>query len=99
MKIKKIKTKKIKEKIDPFYFKLINFSEQHRNHKSNDRGDYSHIKLIIAAEDFNNKNKISRERIVHQILNEELKYHIHALVLKLYSINEFKLLSTHDLDE
>ena len=72
MEIENIITKKIKEKIDPFYFKLINFSEQHRNHKSNDRGDYSHIKLIIAAEDFNNKNKISRERIIHQILNEEL---------------------------
>jgi len=99
MEIEKIITKKIKEKIDPFFFKLINFSEQHRHHKSNDRGDHSHIKLIIAAEDFNNKNKISRERIVHQILNEELKYHIHALVLKLYSINEFKLLSTHDLNE
>ena len=99
MEIENIITKKIKEKIDPFYFKLINFSEQHRNHKSNDRGDNSHIKLIIAAEDFNNKNKISRERIIHQILNEELRHHIHALVLKLYSINEFKLLSTHDLDE
>ena len=34
-----------------------------------------------------------------QILNEELRHHIHALVLKLYSINEFKLLSTHDLNE
>ena len=99
MEIEKIITKKIKEKIDPFYYKLINFSDQHRHHKSNDRGDYSHIKLIIAAEDFNNKNKISRERIIHHILNEELKHHIHALVLKLYSINEFKLLSTHDLDE
>ena len=99
MEIENIITKKIKEKIDPFYFKFINFSEQHRHHKSNDRGDYSHIKLIIAADDFNNKNKISRERTVHQILNEELKYNIHALVLKLYSINEFKLLSTHDLNE
>ena len=99
MEIENVISKKIKEKIDPLYFKLINFSEQHRHHKSNDRGDYSHIKLIIAAEDFNNKNKISRERIVHQILNEELKYNIHALVLKLYSINEFKLLSTHDLHE
>ena len=99
MEIENIITKKIKEKIHPFYFKLINFSEQHRHHESNDRGDYSHIKLIIAAEDFNNKNKISRERIIHHILNEELKHHIHALVLKLYSINEFKLLSTHDLNE
>ena len=99
MEIEKILTKKIYEKIDHFYYKLINFSDQHRLHKSNDRGDYSHIKLIIAAKDFNNKNKISRERIVHQILNEELKHHIHALVLKLYSINEYKLLSTHDLNE
>ena len=99
MEVENIISKKIKEKIDPFYFKLINFSEQHRHHKSNDRTDYSHLKLIIAAEDFNGINKISRERIVHQILNEEIKHHIHALVLKLYSINEFKLLSTHDLNE
>ena len=99
MNIEDIITKKIKEKINPFYFKLINFSKQHQHHESNDRGDYSHIRLIIAAEIFENTNRVSRERIIHQILVDELEYHIHALVLKLYSINEFKLLSTHDLDE
>ena len=40
-------TKKIKNNINPFYFKLVNFSEQHRHHETNNRTDYSHIKLII----------------------------------------------------
>ena len=37
--------------------------------------------------------------LVHKILKEELKYHVHAIVLKLYSINEFELLSAQDLEK
>ena len=99
MKIDNIITKKIKDNIDPFYFRLINFSEQHSHHATNNRGEYSHIRLVIASDIFDNKSKVNRERLVHKVLTEELNDHVHALVLKLYSINEFKLLSTQDLEE
>lgn len=99
MNIENIITKKIKNNINPFYFKLINFSEQHRHHETNNRTDYSHIKLIIASDAFVDISKIYRERLVHKILKEELKDHVHAIVLKLYSINEFELLSAQDLEQ
>ena len=96
MHIEETITKKIKNNISPSYFKLINFSEQHRHHETNNRTDYSHIKLVISSEVFINKNKISRERIVHKLLREELRDHVHALVLELYTISEFELLCTQD---
>ena len=99
MNIDNIITKKIKDNIDPFYFRLINFSEQHSHHATNNRGEYSHIRLVIASDIFDNKSKVNRERLIHKVLTEELKDHVHALVLKLYSIKEFTLLSTQDLEE
>ena len=90
-------TKKIKNNINPFYFKLVNFSEQHRHHETNNRTDYSHIKLIISSEIFEDKNKIKRERIIHKVLSEELRDRVHALVLKLYTVSEFESLGAQDL--
>ena len=86
--------KKIKNNINPFYFKLINFSEQHQHHKTNNRNEYSHIELIISSEVFVDKSKVSRERVIHKILSEELRDHVHALVLKLYTVSEFESLGT-----
>ena len=93
MNIEDIIAKKIKNNINPFYFKLINFSEQHRHHETNNRTDYSHIKLIISSEVFVDKSKVSRERMIHKLLSEELRDHVHALVLKLYTVSEFESLS------
>ena len=94
MNIEDIIAKKIKININPFYFKLINFSEQHRHHETNNRTDYSHIKLIISSEVFVDKSKVSRERMIHKLLSEELRDHVHALVLKLYTVSEFESLGT-----
>ena len=71
---------------------MINFSEQHRHHETNNRTDYSHIKLIISSEVFVDKSKVSRERMIHKLLSEELRDHVHALVLKLYTVSEFESL-------
>ena len=98
MNIENIITKKINKIFSPSYFKLINFSEKHRHHETNNRTNYSHIKLVIVSQIFKNLNRVDRERKVHELLTEELKDHVHALVLKLYSEDESKLTDIHNFE-
>ncbi len=88
--------KKIKEKINkkllPDFFKIINFSDKHKNHYLEDNNDTSHIKLIIVSKSFDNLSKVDRERLVHKILSEEISNDIHSIRLKLYTVEEYKLI-------
>ena len=53
--------KKIKEHFSPNFLKIINFSDQHKNHYSSENKETSHIKLIIVSEEFLNLSRIDRE--------------------------------------
>ena len=44
--------KKINDNLNPSFFKIINFSDQHKNHYEGDNKDTSHIKIIIVSESF-----------------------------------------------
>ena len=74
------------------FFKIINFSDQHKNHYEGDNKDTSHIKIIIVSESFNGHSRIERERIVHNILKEEILTEIHSIRLKLYIKSEYDLI-------
>jgi|TARA_B100000678_G_C17847924_1_gene357980 BolA protein len=91
MNLEKTITKKINENFSPNFFKIINFSDKHKNHFLEDNNDTSHIKLIIVSKDFENLSKIDRERKVHKILSEEISKDIHSIRFKLYTLDEFQL--------
>ena len=92
MNLEKIITEKINKNFSPDYFKIINFSDKHKNHYLDDSNDTSHIKLIIVSKSFNNLSKIDRERVVHKLLSEEISQNIHSIRLKLYTLEEYKLI-------
>jgi len=91
MNLEKTITKKINENFSPNFFKIINFSDKHKNHFLEDNNDTSHIKLIIVSKDFENLSKVDRERKVHKILSEEISKDIHSIRFKLYTLDEFQL--------
>ena len=84
--------KKINDNLNPSFFKIINFSDQHKNHYAGDNKDTSHIKIIIVSESFDGYSRIERERIVHNILKEEISTEIHSIRLKLYIKSEYDLI-------
>ena len=92
MNLEKKITEKINKKFLPDFFKIINFSDKHKNHYLEDNNDTSHIKLIIVSKSFNNLSKVDRERLVHKILSEEISNDIHSIRLKLYTVEEYKLI-------
>ena len=72
--------------------KIINFSDQHKNHYSGENKDTSHIKLIIVSKEFLNLSRIDRERKVHKVLKQEILDDIHSIRLKLHTEAEYSLI-------
>ena len=54
----------------------------HQNHKTHSKGKY-HIKINISSEELKSISKIESTKIIYKILEEELKYYIHSIQIKL----------------
>ena len=50
----------------------------HKKHKNNEKGKY-HLKILIVSKELSKLSKIESNRIIHKILNEEIKLYIHSL--------------------
>ena len=90
MNIKETINSKINLQLNTQFLKIIDFSDQHKNHYDNgSRGDTSHITLIVVSKDFQNMSKINRERKIHKILENEIRDNLHSIRLKLYTPDEY----------
>ncbi len=88
---RKLKIEKIiMSYFEPYFLSVIDVSEQHRGHRNFKENVESHFEIIIVSEKFNNKNKIDRHRMVNQILKEEFLSDLHSVVIKTYTIDEYK---------
>ena len=50
----------------------------HKNHKGNQEGKF-HLKIIISSRELKNMNKISGNKKIYKVLDEEMKSYIHSL--------------------
>ena len=74
----------------PYFFSVVDVSEQHRGHQNFRENVESHFEIIIVSEKFHNKNKIDRHRMVNECLKEEFLSDLHSVVIKTYTIDERK---------
>ena len=90
MNIKETINSKINSELNTHFLKIVDFSDQHKNHYDNgSRGDTYHITLIIVSKDFQNMSKIQRERKIYKILRNEIRDNLHSIRLKLYTLDEY----------
>ena len=52
-------------------------------------GDGIHFDAIVVSDIFLNKTRVARHRVIYDILGDRMKQEIHALSMKLYTINEW----------
>ena len=74
----------------PQFFSVLDVSEQHRGHQNFRENVESHFEVTIVSNKFLNKNKIDRHRMVNKCLKEEFLSDLHSLVIKTYTIDEYK---------
>lgn len=65
----------------PTYLEVINESHLHSGHAGDDGSGESHFRLEIRADTFDKMSRVTREREIYKILNDEMSQ-IHALSIK-----------------
>ena len=75
---------------EPEFFSVIDVSEQHRGHQNFKEGLESHFEIIIVSEKFINLKRIERHRMVNHSLREEFLSDLHSVIIKTYTIEEYK---------
>lgn len=68
--------------LEPTRLELINDSHQHIGHAGANATGETHFSLLIVSDQFTGKSLIQRHKIIHALLTEELKNHIHALSIR-----------------
>ena len=63
-------------------FKIEDKSFLHKNHKGNQERMF-HLKLIIKSDELKKLNKIESTKKIYNILDHELKEHIHSIQILL----------------
>ena len=81
--------KVIKDYFEPYYFSVLDVSEQHRGHQGFREGVESHFEIVIVSKIFNNKSKIERHRMVNQTLKEEYLSDLHSVTIRALTVEEF----------
>ncbi|MCH2534109.1 MAG: BolA family transcriptional regulator [Bdellovibrionales bacterium] len=68
------------------HLQVINESHMHSVPENSE----THFKVILVSDEFNDKPRIQRHRLINQLLQEELSGPVHALSLKLYTPDEWE---------
>ena len=74
----KIVKKKLINEINIESINVEDKSFLHKNHKGNQEGKF-HLKIIISSRELKNMNKISGNKKIYKVLDEEMKSYIHSL--------------------
>ena len=69
---------------------ITDVSKEHEGHSEYIDGQETHFQIMIISNDFENKTKIERHRMVNKYLIEEFKTSLHSITYKLLTINESK---------
>ncbi len=81
--MKEVIFNKISQALNPARLEVLDQSALHQGHAGARDGGESHFQIIITDPLLAKQNKISTHRLIHQILESELKNQIHALSILL----------------
>ncbi|MAI08939.1 MAG: transcriptional regulator [Magnetococcales bacterium] len=85
---------KLQAAFAPFFMKLENESHLHAGHAGVKEKGGSHYSLVLVADSFLGKNRVERQRMVYELLAEEMQNKdragLHALKMKIYSVDEWQ---------
>lgn len=81
---------KLEAALGPCVLAVEDESEAHRGHAGYREGGGTHFRVEIISDRFAGLSRIERHRLVHALLENELKSGIHALSLKADTFTENK---------
>ncbi len=79
---------KLKSALQPVSLKIVDESARHAGHAGAAPGGETHFQVSIVSPAFAGLTRVARQRLVYQILAEELGGGVHALSLSTFSPDE-----------
>ena len=73
---------KLKEALNPTQIKIEDQSHLHAGHTGSKGGSETHFAVEIVADEFQGMSRLDRQRLVNEILSEELAGPVHALSIR-----------------
>ena len=90
---RKLKIEKIiLENYDPYFYSVLDVSEQHRGHQNFKENVESHFEITVVSDKFRNINRIERHRMVNHSLKDEFSSDLHSTIIKTYTVEEYKII-------
>lgn len=90
MSVAEIMKKKLTEALSPENMVLEDESYMHAGHAGANPQGESHFNLLIVSDKFEGISRVQRQRMVYDILAEELRDRVHALSLRTLTLKEYK---------
>ncbi|MFO0573122.1 MAG: BolA family protein [Polyangia bacterium] len=78
MRIKSAIESKLRAALSPLHLEVVNESHLH----SVPPGSESHFKVIVVSEQFKGRSLLEQQRLVNEVLRDELRGGVHALAMK-----------------
>ena len=79
--VTEIVREKLMLELRPTRLDVINESELHAGHRSSPGTGESHFRILVVSSAFEGKSRVDRQRIVNDLLKDEISGGIHALAL------------------
>lgn len=90
MSVANVMKEKLKRELTPYHLELEDDSFRHAGHAGANPEGESHFQLLIVSDKFEGVSRVQRQRMVYEVLAEELKSRVHALVLKTLTLKEYE---------
>jgi BolA protein len=85
---KEIIEKILQNELNPQHLILIDESQKHKGHSGVKDATETHFQLIIVSDKFQNKNLLTRHKIINSLLKDEFANGLHALSMKCLTPSE-----------
>jgi BolA family transcriptional regulator, general stress-responsive regulator len=82
--------RKINDRLSPSRLEVKDESHLHVGHAGAREGGESHFRLLVVSAQFEGLSRVARQRLINDILREELAGPVHALAMKTATPEEFQ---------
>ena len=88
MSVEEIIRRKITDRLAPRRLEIKDESHLHAGHAGAREGGESHFRILVVSDRFEGLTPVARQRLVNDVLREELSGPIHALAMKTQTPDE-----------
>lgn len=80
---------KLEKGLRPTVLKILNQSHLHKGHAGDNGSGESHFLVEVVSDSFCDLSRIARQRMIYELLQDELQGSLHALSIKAFTPNEY----------